>query len=65
MTVMRATLIGFVLVFIGFPIGGDLLGYDAWTSFLVGSVLFIACAWSVGKLYTVTTSECLRRRNLL
>ena len=44
MTMMRTTLIGSALVFIGFPIGGDLLGYDAMACFLVGSVLLLACS---------------------
>ena len=112
MTMMRTTLIGFVLVFIGFPLSGDLLGYDALACFLIGSMLMLTCAlagaalvlwraptraraiqgfsewgyityqeprvswWArlraawrrargVGKLYTVATSEYLRRRNLL
>ena len=42
MTMMRTTLIGFVLLFIGFPVGGGLLGYDTMASFLVGCVLLIA-----------------------
>ena len=44
MTMMKATLIGFALVFIGFPLSGDLLGYDALACFLIGSMLMLACA---------------------